>query len=87
MALETFQVTSCRVRNAHAALGALVAYTTPVKIKLDGLVLGVQGGNLRMSGIKAIERITTYEYLKYMLTLDNNDCTWAEDAILIGNIP
>ena len=72
------------MRNAYASLGAVVAYTTPVKVKLDGLVLNVQGGNLRMDAIKAVERITTYEYLKYMLTLDNGDTVWAEDAILIG---
>lgn len=80
-------LTGCRVRNAYAALGSVVAYTTPVKVRLDGLVLNVQGGNLRTSGIKAVEKVVTYEYLKYMLTLDNGDTVYADEAILIGAIP
>ncbi len=81
--------TACRVRNGFAALGCMIAYATPVRVRLPAgsLVIDVQGGKLKLSRLAAIE----YHSGGYggsganWLTLDDGGCVEANDAVRVGD--
>ena len=82
-------LTCVRLSNGFAGLGCMIAYATPVRIRLapGSLVLDVQGGKLKLSRLKAIEhRNGGYGMPSYhSLTLDDGATLDADDAVRAGD--
>jgi len=64
----------------------LIAYASPVRVTLDGLVLKVTGGKIKASRLARIDAHSAYEMpTYYSLTLDDGATVDADDAIRVGD--
>ncbi len=77
------------VKNGGAALGATVAYATPVQVSLrkdlHGMTLLTEGGKLTVSQIARIDKLYGHmNTIHHQLVLDNGDCVPASEAIRVG---
>jgi hypothetical protein len=86
MPMPKTEEAACRIKNGWAALGCQIAYASPVRVSLDGLVLKVQGGQLKLSRLKRINVHSAYEMpTYYSLDLDDGANVDADDAVRVGD--